>query len=44
MKKETKELVGMFGAALLVVVVLALAYRVVVRLWPPEETQHQTLA
>lgn len=44
MKKETKELVGMFGAALLVVVALALAYRVVVRLWPPEETQHQTLA
>ena len=44
MKKETKELAGMFGAALVVVVVLALAYRVVVRLWPPEETQHQTLA
>ena len=44
MKKEAKELAGMFGAALLVVVVLALAYRVVVRLWPPEETQHQTLA
>ena len=34
----------MFGAALVVVVALALAYRVVVRLWPPEETQHQTLA
>lgn len=44
MKKETKELAGMFGAALVVVVALALAYRVVVRLWPPEETQHQTLA
>ena len=34
----------MFGAALVVVIALALAYRVVVRLWPPEETQHQTLA
>ena len=44
MKKETKELAGMFGAALVVVIALALAYRVVVRLWPPEETQHQTLA
>ena len=43
MKNETKELAGMFGAALVVVVALALAYRVVVRLWPPAETQHQTL-
>ena len=44
MKKETRELAGMFGAALVVVIALALAYRVVVRLWPPAETQHQTLA
>lgn len=44
MKNETRELAGLFGAAFVAVVALALAYRVVVRLWPPEEAQHHTLA
>ena len=43
MKKETKELVRTFGIALVVMMVVPLAYRVCIYIWPPEEKPHQTL-
>lgn len=44
MKKETKELLRLFGVALMVMMVVPLAYRVVIHFWPPEERPRQTLA
>ena len=44
MKKETKELVRLFGVAILVVVALPLAYRACVYIWPPEEKPRQSLS
>ena len=44
MKKETKEIVRLFGVAILVVVALPLAYRACVYFWPPEEKPRQSLA
>ena len=44
MKKETKELVRTFGIALVVMMVVPLAYRVCIYIWPPEEKPRQTLA
>ena len=43
MKAETKELMRLFGIAILVMVALPLAYRGYVYFWPPEEKPHQTL-
>ena len=44
MKKETKELVRTLGIALAVMMVVPLAYRVCIYIWPPEEKPHPTLA
>ena len=44
MKKETKELVRTLGIALVVMMVVPLAYRVWIYIWPPEEKPHPTLA
>ena len=44
MKKETKEFVRLFGVALIVMMVVPLAYRVCIHFWPPDETPCQTLA
>ena len=44
MKKETKELVRTLGIALAVMMVVPLAYRVCIYIWPPEENPHSTLA
>ena len=44
MKKETKELVRTLGIALAVMMVVPLAYRVYIYIWPPEEKPRQTLA
>ena len=43
MKKETKEFVRLFGVALVVMMVVPLAYRVCVYFWPPDEKPRQTL-
>ena len=43
MKKETKELMRLFGIAILVMVALPLVYRGYIYFWPPEEKPHQTL-
>ncbi len=44
MKKETKELVRTLGIALAVMMVVPLAYRVWIYIWPPGEKPHPTLA
>ena len=44
MKKETKELVRTLAIALVVMMVVPLAYRVCIYFWPPEEKPHPTLA
>ena len=43
MKKETKELVRTLGIALVVMMVVPLAYRVWIYIWPPEEKPRKTL-
>ena len=43
MKKETKEFARLFGIALIVMLVVPLAYRVCIYFWPPDEKPHQTL-
>lgn len=43
MKTETKELMRLFGIAILVMVALPLVYRGYIYFWPPEEKPHQTL-
>ena len=43
MKTETKELVRLFGIAILVMVALPLVYRGYIYFWPPEEKPRQTL-
>ena len=43
MKAETKELMRLFGIAILVMVALPLVYRGYIYFWPPEEKPHQTL-
>jgi len=43
-KKETKELVRTLGIALAAMMVVPLAYRLWIYIWPPEEKPHQTLA
>lgn len=42
-KNDTKELVRTLGIALVVMMVVPLAYRVWIYIWPPEEKTHQTL-
>ena len=44
MKKETKDLVLVLGVALLVMLAVPLAYRVVIHFYPPEEKAQPTLA
>ena len=44
MKKETKELVRTLGIALAAMMVVPLAYRVWIYIWPPEEKPRPTLA
>ena len=44
MKKETKELLRLFGVAVMVMMVVPLAYRVIIHFWPPEERPRQTLS
>ena len=44
MKKETKDLLRIFGVAIMVMMVVPLAYRVLIHFFPPEETPRQTLA
>lgn len=44
MKKETKELVRLFGIAVAVMLVVALVYRICVYFWPPDESRSQSLA
>ena len=44
MKKEAKELVGLLGAALVVMAAVPLAYRVYIHYWPQEGNPRQTLA
>ena len=44
MKKETKELVRLFGGAFIAMMVVPLAYRVCIYIWPPEEKPRPTLA
>lgn len=43
MKKETKELLRVLGVAFLLMMVVPLAYRVCIYIWPPEEKPRQTL-
>ena len=43
MKKETKELLRLFGWALVAMMAVPLAYRVCIHFWPPEEKPRQTL-
>lgn len=43
MKKETKELVRTLGIALAAMMVVPLAYRLWIYIWPPEEKPRQTL-
>ena len=43
MKKDTKELVRTLGIALVVMMVVPLAYRICIYVWPPEEKPRQTL-
>ena len=43
MKKETKELLKLFGIVFIVMLAIVLAYRVFVHFWPPEEKPRQTL-
>ena len=44
MKKETKEPLRIFGAAIVMMMVVPIAYRVFVHFCPPEEKPRQTLA
>ena len=44
MKKETKELLRLFGIAFMLMMVVPLAYRVFIHFCPPEEKPRQTLS
>lgn len=44
MKKETKELVRLFGIAVAVMLAVALVYRICIYFWPPDKGSNQSLA